>query len=92
MRGNMKKSSKKTGVATNGHIENVNSVQSIKCNCKRCFHAKKAVGTIYCKYYDTFSPNKSKCARFSPNVEYGAKRKQEFTMSTYKPTFPWETI
>lgn len=86
----MKNSSKKTGTSTNGHIEYTNQVDSIKCNCKKCFHSKKAAGTIYCKYYDLFSPHKTKCARFSPKGNYGPKSKQKFSMSTYTPTFPWE--
>ena len=86
----MKNTSKKTGTSTNGHIENINQVNSIKCDCKNCFHSKKAAGTIYCKYYDLFSPRKAKCARFSPRENYGQKDRNKCLKSTYTPTFPWE--
>ncbi len=87
----MKNTSKKTGVSTNGHIENINQVDSVKCNCKNCFHSNKAAGTIYCNYYDLFSPKKTKCARYSPKENHAPNSKKKFNMSTYTPTFPWET-
>lgn len=86
----MKNNSKKTGTSTNGHIENINQVDSIKCDCKKCFHSINAAGTIYCKYYDLFNPHKTKCVRFSPTENYGPKNKQKSSKSTHTQTFPWE--
>lgn len=37
---------------------------AIKCDCSRCRHSKKAAGTIYCSYYDIFSPNRKTCRRY----------------------------
>ena len=90
----MKNNSKKTGTSTNGHIENINQVDPVICDCKKCFHSKNAAGTIYCNYYDLFSPHKTKCVRFSPSENYGQKisRKaaREAAKAKHTPTFPWE--
>ena len=98
----MEQNSKKTGTSTNGHIEYTRNVKNIKCKCKSCYHSQKAAGTIYCKYYDKFSPNKKSCARYSPKENYrkrndnktSSQNKQKTPkpsiMSTYVPTFPWE--
>ena len=69
--------SKATGTSMNGKMVNVNKhIKAIPCDCKKCYHRVKK-GTIeYCKYYDIFSPNKSKCVRYAgPNQ--GNKKKSK---------------
>ena len=97
----MKQKGKKSGVSMGGSIEYTRNIKSVKCNCSSCFHSRKAAGTIYCSYYDKFSPTKKKCVRFSPKENYSkgkerqkaplkSKGANQSIMSTYVPTFPWE--
>lgn len=37
-------------------ISRVKKADKIKCDCKRYKHSKRGAGTIYCTYYDIFSP------------------------------------
>ena len=52
-----------TGVETNVIIK-LKRPDRIPCDCERCKHSQRAAGTIYCSYYDIFSPNRKKCARY----------------------------
>lgn len=52
--------------APSSSILNIKRIDSIPCDCKKCFHSKKAAGTVYCSYYDLFSPAKKKCSRYYP--------------------------
>lgn len=52
-----------TGTETNVIIH-VKKAERIKCDCERCKHSKRGAGTIYCTYYDEFSPNRKTCARY----------------------------
>ena len=38
--------------------------ERITCDCERCKYSKRGAGTIYCSYYDEFSPNRKSCARY----------------------------
>ena len=52
-----------TGVETNVIIR-LKKPDRIPCDCERCKHSKKGAGTIYCTYYDEFSPKRKTCARY----------------------------
>lgn len=81
------------GISMNGHIENINKIKAVKCNCTKCGWAKKAYGTIYCKYYHKNNPKKQKCKRFyvTQGGEKGIKpRTSAKDISKYEPSFPWE--
>jgi len=52
-----------TGVETNVIIH-LKKAERIICDCERCKHSKRAAGTIYCTYYDEFSPKRKTCARY----------------------------
>lgn len=78
---------KKSGTSMS-NIENIRNVSSIRCDCKKCYHSVKKDNIYYCKYYDLFNPNKSKCVRFSSTDEFQNKK---FKKGKKKPTFPWET-
>lgn len=52
-----------TGANTSSVIH-VKKAKQILCDCSRCRHSKRAAGTIYCTYYDLFSPNKKSCTRY----------------------------
>lgn len=84
----------KTGTAM-GRIENTRKVKAIKCNCRKCCNAIRAHKTLYCSYYDIFSPHKTKCARYSPwNEEYNKASKNKAAVIQHvkkKPSLPWET-
>ena len=91
----MKSGSKKLGIPANGRFEYTNRVKPVTCNCSKCIHSKKAAGTLYCSYYDTFSPKKKVCVRYSPIENDGVRQKplnkSEITkMSKKKKSFPWE--
>ena len=87
-------SNKKTGTAM-GRIENTRKVKAIPCNCRTCCNAKKAHKTLYCSYYDIFSPHKTKCARYSSrNEEYNKSSKNKAAVMKSvkkKPSLPWGT-
>lgn len=57
----MAKGSIGTQTSTVIHVKKANR---IACDCSRCKHSKKGAGTIYCSYYDIFSPNRKTCARY----------------------------
>ena len=57
--------SKKTGVST-GRIIDTRKVKPIKARCDKCSHFQKKGRITYCKYFDQFSPNRERCARFFP--------------------------
>ncbi len=63
-----------TGTPSN-RIINAKRVEAISCNCHNCFHSKPAVGTIYCTYYDLFSPKRKKCSRYYPVRNIGNVKK-----------------
>ena len=52
-----------TGVETNV-IVRMKKPAPIPCDCERCKHSKKGAGTIYCSYYDIFSPRRKNCSRY----------------------------
>nr|WP_297765918.1 hypothetical protein [uncultured Butyrivibrio sp.] len=87
--------SKKTGVTTNGKIENINNIGSVKCDCRKCFHSKKIYGGVYCKYYDKINPRKQKCIRFCQKEHYKPIDRTKpiiaKELTSYEPSFPWET-
>ncbi len=64
-----------TGTSAN-RIINIKKVETIKCNCSDCYHSKRAAGTIYCSYYDLFSPNRKKCTRYYPVSGANPKKKK----------------
>jgi len=51
------------GVETNVIIH-LKKAERIACDCERCKHSKRGAGTIYCTYYDEFSPQRKTCARY----------------------------
>ena len=64
-----KETSKKTGIPMS-RIENTNTIKSVKCDCKKCFHFTNNHGIPYCKYYDRPNPHKPKCIRFIEEKDY----------------------
>ena len=52
-----------TGAETNIIIK-VKKAEQLRCDCERCKHSKRGAGTIYCTYYDEFSPTRKTCARY----------------------------
>lgn len=52
-----------TGTSTSTIIK-VKKPDRVKCDCSRCKHSKRGAGTIYCSYYDIFSPDRKNCARY----------------------------
>ena len=52
-----------TGVETNVIIH-VKKPDKIPCDCERCKHSKRCGSTIYCSWYDEFSPKRKTCARY----------------------------
>lgn len=52
-----------TGTNTSTVIR-VPKADRIECDCARCKHSKRGVGTLYCTYYDIFSPARKSCARY----------------------------
>lgn len=52
-----------TGVETNV-IVHIKKAERIPCDCERCRHSKRISSTIYCTYYDEFSPKRKTCARY----------------------------
>ena len=51
------------GVQTNTIIH-VKKPEPIPCDCRRCRHSKRCGDTVYCSYYDIFSPDKKTCSRY----------------------------
>lgn len=52
-----------TGTETNVIIK-MQKADRIACDCERCYYSKRGAGTIYCSYYDIFSPKRKTCARY----------------------------
>ena len=65
-----------TGTPTS-RIINAKKVNLIKCDCKNCFHSKRAAGTIYCTYYDVFTPKRKKCSRYYAMTNIGVVKKRK---------------
>lgn len=57
----MAKGSTGTNTSTMIHVKKPDSK---KCDCARCRHSKRGAGTIYCSYYDIFSPDRKTCPRY----------------------------
>lgn len=82
----------KVGVSTS-RIENTREVVAITSDCKNCFHSINKNGMLYCKYYDTFSPRKRKCVRYSfldKSKEKKNTPRKELVRAKKEPVFPWE--
>lgn len=52
-----------TGVNTSTMIH-VKKPDKIQCDCRRCYHSKRSGDTLYCSFYDIFSPARQSCARY----------------------------
>lgn len=73
----MPKGSIGTQTSTIIHVKKANR---IACDCARCKYSKKGAGTIYCSYYDIFSPNRKTCARYwcvKPSQTIKKKKKKK---------------
>lgn len=71
--------SKSTGTSMNGTMIYTNkNLRAIPCDCKKCHHRVTKGSIEYCRYYDIFSPNKSKCVRYAgPNQGNREKAKKK---------------
>lgn len=69
--------SKATGTSMGGSIIYTKKhTKVIPCDCKKCNYRVTRGNIEYCRYYDIFSPNKSRCARYTgANPSKGKKRK-----------------
>ena len=68
-------------------IIHVKKPKRIKCDCSKCRHGKKAAGTIYCSYYDIFSPKRTSCVRYwgpKPKNSKKQKKKHKTSKNTIK--------
>ncbi len=77
-------------------IVDTNTVASVPCNCRKCYHSEKRNGILYCKQYDLVRPHKRKCKRYTLQDyhvtldEYNeVKQKKE---NRKEPIFPWERL
>lgn len=84
----------KYGVSMGGHIEDINNINAIECNCADCYWSHKAYGAIYCEYYKKNNPEKTKCKRYSQKEDYGPKQKKRpikiKDIKNWNPSLPWE--
>ena len=80
----------------NGHIENINRVKAISCDCSKCGHSTKyklgSQSMIYCKAYKKNNPKKEKCKRFYHKGDLGTKKEiiNAKEVTSWEPSFPWE--
>ena len=68
----------KTGTSTNV-IEHIKQAKPIPCDCARCRHSQRGAGTLYCEYYDEFSPKRMRCAKYWCVKPASRKRKPKRT-------------
>lgn len=59
----MSQDTKKTGISMS-RIENTNTIKSLKCDCRKCFHSSIRDGALICNYYNKVKPTKRVCKRF----------------------------
>lgn len=86
-----------TGTNTSSVVY-IKKPKAVPCNCYKCKHSKKVGSTIYCKFYDVFSPRKTRCGRYWPvkadprekkaRKEMNNKRKAANAAKAGKPASP----
>ena len=64
------KNEEESAVAKGSMVTQTNTIIRVKkpgpisCDCERCRHSKCRGDTVYCSYYDIFSPDKKTCSRY----------------------------